>query len=341
MDNKDINKELVIPVMHCFNDNYAIPASVAFLSMLENANKNYFYKLYVLHSDITLQNQKILMSIISRFKNASLEFVNMNNKFKDLFEQTNSKGHYTKEMFYKFCAPSLFPQYDRIIITDVDVVYCGDISEEFVKFKDDEENYLAGIRGVMKKGGHIETIYKQIYSDFTEEEREKLLTGAGYWIFNLKKMREDNCEEKFYNFAIKNSYRIKQPEQDTVNIICAPFIKLLPINSMVCTYAYDTYKTKEDMKQDVFNSADEIAYALDHPIQLHYATSVKPWNSIDCTKSNVWFEYIAKTPYLRDVLSYFKGILPKSNYYLFNLIRAVKIDQNKVKLFGCIPLNKR
>lgn len=25
MDNKDINKELVIPVMHCFNDNYAIP----------------------------------------------------------------------------------------------------------------------------------------------------------------------------------------------------------------------------------------------------------------------------------------------------------------------------
>ena len=110
---------------------------------------------------------------------------------------------------------------------------------------------------------------------------------------------------------------------------------------MVCTYAYDTYKTKEDMKQDVFNSADEIAYALDHPIQLHYATSVKPWNSIDCTKSNVWFEYIAKTPYLRDVLSYFKGILPKSNYYLFNLIRAVKIDQNKVKLFGRIPLNKR
>ena len=151
MDNKDINKELVIPVMHCFDDNYAIPASVAFLSMLENANKNYFYKLYVLHSDITLQNQEILMSIVSRFKNASLEFVNMNNKFKDLFEQTNSKGHYTKEMFYKFCAPSLFPQYDRIIITDVDVVYCGDISEEFVKFKDDEENYLAGIRGVMKK----------------------------------------------------------------------------------------------------------------------------------------------------------------------------------------------
>ena len=32
--------------MHCFDNNYVIPAGVAFYSLLENANPNYFYKIY-------------------------------------------------------------------------------------------------------------------------------------------------------------------------------------------------------------------------------------------------------------------------------------------------------
>ena len=38
-----------IPIMFCFDNNYVIPAAVAFYSMLENCNKNYFYRMYVLH----------------------------------------------------------------------------------------------------------------------------------------------------------------------------------------------------------------------------------------------------------------------------------------------------
>ena len=60
MNNSTTTNENIIPIMHSFDNNYVIPASVAFLSMLENADKNYFYKLYVLHSDITEKNQKEL-----------------------------------------------------------------------------------------------------------------------------------------------------------------------------------------------------------------------------------------------------------------------------------------
>ena len=142
----------IIPVMHCFDNRYVIPAGVAFLSMLENANRSFFYKLYILHTDITEENQDKLKSIVSQFENASLEFINMDNRFTELFSQTIFKGHYSKEIYFKFLAPSIFPQYKKIIITDVDVVYQGDISKDFENFEDNENDYLAGVTTPRLKG---------------------------------------------------------------------------------------------------------------------------------------------------------------------------------------------
>ncbi|QRZ21893.1 hypothetical protein H9L11_11915 [Vibrio sp. sp1] len=50
----------VIPIVHCFDNNYVIPAAVAFYSLLEKSDKNYKYQIYVLHEDITLLNQEKL-----------------------------------------------------------------------------------------------------------------------------------------------------------------------------------------------------------------------------------------------------------------------------------------
>lgn len=49
-----------IPVLHFFNNKYVTPAAVSFYSMLENADKNQNYILYVGHSDITKENQEKL-----------------------------------------------------------------------------------------------------------------------------------------------------------------------------------------------------------------------------------------------------------------------------------------
>ena len=36
-----------IPLMFCFDNNYVTPAAVAFYSLLEHANKDFSYKLFV------------------------------------------------------------------------------------------------------------------------------------------------------------------------------------------------------------------------------------------------------------------------------------------------------
>ena len=321
----------IIPIMHCFDKNYVIPAAVAFKSLLEHANKNFYYRLYVLHTDISLEDRKRLKEIVCDFENASLDFIDMNGRFSDLFSKTGNKAHYSKEIYYKFLAPDIFTQYDRIIIADVDVVYLDDISRDFVEFQNDDKNYLAG--GTVPECETTVKCKEMYLQNFSADEREALITGAGYWIFNLEKMRRDGCVQKFIEFAEKHAHRLLQPEQDCVNIVCYPYIKPLPYTAMIPTYLFDCLEKLPD--------TPEVVRALKKPVQLHYATGVKPWNTPDCTKADIWYSYLLKTPYFYPLMSCLGDNIFKKRKrkYTFMGVTILRIKQGEAKLFGIIPLH--
>lgn len=313
--------------MTCFNNNYVIPAGVCFYSLLKNANPLFDYKIYVLHSDISEENQKLLRQTIDEFKNGELIFKNMQNRCVDIFEQTKIKGFYSKEMFYKFLAPNLFVDYDKIIITDVDVCFVGDISKEFLEI-DLTDSYIGAFKVPLLKGGLACEYLKHYEKDFTKEEQEAIQYAGGYYIYNLKKMREDNLEAKFFSYIKKYSNKVIQPEQDTINITCYPHIKPLKANALVCAYFYDTYKTEDDFKNDLNYSEAELRFALENPIQLHYATHVKPWNVPSCTMSKVWYEYLIKTPFYNLQMSR----LQKKEDNFLKKIFSLKFGKKRLKL---------
>lgn len=286
----------IIPIFHCFDNNYVIPAAVAFYSLLENSNKEYYYELIVAHNNITEENQEKLKKNIEKFENGKIKFIKIDD-FNLEWEKMGIKGHYSKEVLYKLRIPSILKEYDKVIVADVDVLYLSDISKDFIEYISDEENYLAGICGVEK----ISYIKKDYEKDFSKEEIEKLVIGRGYFFANLKKMREDNIEEKFRKSLIENSSRIRQAEQDILNLVCFPKIKKLPLRNMVCTYIYDLYDRNNIISEVNYNKK-EIEEAYDLPVQLHYATSTKPWNNLKCTKSEIWFSYLSKTNFLKEFL---------------------------------------
>lgn len=289
-----------IPLMFCFDNNYVIPAAVTFYSLLEHANRNYYYKLYILHTDISVKNQEKLIENVKEFSEFSeLIFVDMENKFEDLWEVIETKGHFSKEVMYKVLVSSIFPIYEKIIVSDVDVVFLNDISESYFALDSNEDYYLAGIKMIGKMKWYID----QYLKFFTEEEVEKL-SGfcGGYIVFNLKKLREDNMEEKFVKCFEQEGHRINQMEQDVLNLCCYPKTKKLPLKYLACSYMWDEYKTEKDKETDVWYDKEEINDAMENTVQLHYATSRKPWKNVDCTKSEVWFEYLVKTNFLREYL---------------------------------------
>jgi lipopolysaccharide biosynthesis glycosyltransferase len=297
--------------MFCLNNEYAIAAAVAFRSLLENASKDYFYKLYVLHSDVSLENQEKLQEVTVDFQgHASLEFFQMHNRFEDLWKKTRTKGHYSQEAYYKLLAPSLFPQYEKIIISDVDVVFLGDVSPSYFSFDPAEDIYVAGVGGV----GKILYILDDYKNNFSQEEISKLVINAGYMVYNLNKMRQDNLESSFLKCVESNHWRILQLENDIINLCCYPKIRFLPLKNMMCNYVYDLYHTDEDFNYDKTFSRLELKEAMENPILLHYPDYRKPWRDIDCTKAEEWFKYVIKTPFSEE----FRLRLPLHSYEIGN-----------------------
>lgn len=293
------NKKINIPIMFCFDTNYVIPAAVAFYSLMENASTEYDYTFYILHSDITKEQQEKLNETISMFKNCKLEFIDMNNKLDDFWSKNYKGGHFSKEVMYKLLVASIFPKLDKLIVSDVDVVFLNDISKSYYDLDVKEDIYIAGVKPI----GKIASYYDNYKKNWTEEEISKMgeICG-GYLIMNLKKIREDNMEEVFLDSLEKNGHRLNQMEQDIFNITCHGHIKRLHLKYVACSYMWDYYKTKEDLETDITYSKKEIKEAMEEPVQLHYATGIKPWKNPDCTKSEIWYTYLCKTPFITEFL---------------------------------------
>lgn len=293
-------KKINIPIMFCFDTNYVIPAAVAFYSLMEHASNKYDYSFYILHSDITLEQQNKLNETVKDFKNCKLEFIDMNHRLDDFWTKNYKGGHFSKEVMYKLLVASIFPNIDKIIVTDVDVVFLGDVSKSYFDLTDDDDAYIAGVKPI----GKVSEYLKNYESDWTSEEIKKLgeICG-GYLVMNLKKIREDNYETVFLKSLDENGHRLNQMEQDIFNITCYGKIKHLHLKYVACSYMWDFYKNDYDKETDLNYSKKEIEEAMEKPVQLHYATSIKPWKNVDCTLSEVWFKYIVKTPFLKEYLN--------------------------------------
>ena len=297
-----MKKDNIIPIMLCHDNNYVIPSAVAIHSLLEKANRDIFYKIYVLHSDVTQRNQKKLYKEVTKFNNASIKFINIGNRFDNLFSKTRAKAHYSKEMYYKLIACSIFPQYDKLVITDVDVVFLGDISKSYTEFV-----YLAGVKMLNK----MDFFLKNYEKNFSKKEQWLINQGigAGYLILNLNKIRECELETNFLDFLKNNTNRLVQPEQDILNLCSDGKIKFLHLKYMTCSYMYDKYHL-DDLQDEENFSKKELKEAYENPIQLHYATHIKPWNDRSCTKSEIWFKYLIKTNFKIDfIIKKLKSIL--------------------------------
>jgi lipopolysaccharide biosynthesis glycosyltransferase len=287
-----------IPVFFTFDRNYVVAAQVAIYSLLKYAAKQYRYELYVLHTELTRKHYRQLSRITNKFPNAALHFMDMSS-YSDSEEvaRLGVKAHFSKEIYYKLVAAELFPAYDRIICTDVDVVFLGDIAPSFFMHPD-EFFYFAGV-GQVIENARMNTYQQQ----FTDEEREKLKKefGAGYMLLNLKAIREHNMQQQLTDFYKANYARLYLPEQDCIILCCYPHTFHLPITYCVTTDYYKAkreslvlYQENEALPREPERAMSLFEEALAHPIQLHYVGMHKPWNSFGTTKQRVWFSLLCE-----------------------------------------------
>ena len=273
-----------IPIFFSFNNNYVIPAAVAFYSLLNKAKSDVAYKMYVLHSNIDEKNQNLLLSITNKFDNSTLEFINTKGFLSNEWNNGNWEGHNKKNQFttdtiVKCFAAGFFPEFDKIIYSDVDILVTDDIS---VLYDIDlTDKYIGAVKSPFLK--YKETELSHLSNEIYNKVKDTYF-GGGIWVMNLKKIREDNLEEKMINIIKDDSITKRWPDQDIMNIVCDNKVEFLPLNYISYPYLPTCFK------DDTFIShytREELYDSMINPKIIHWA-GPKPWNST-INLSQLWF----------------------------------------------------
>lgn len=126
---------------------------------------------------------------------------------------------------------------------------------------------------------------------FTAAERDKLRIGAGMLVYNLKKLRAAGRSKEWLDFAVRNAARAILPEQEVFGLVRGDLIKVLPLRFMAVAEHAPRYDAMTAAERAANPAWDEMYRA---PVQLHYASRIKPWKYLGSARAELWFAALAR-----------------------------------------------
>lgn len=266
----------IIPIVFCFDDNWILPAGVCLTSLLENAEKDTFYDIFILHDNKALfPYSEYLEQLHGKYDNFKISYRNVGDSFEDAFEIRGI----TVAAYYRLLIPDLIPEYKKIMYHDVDVVFRKDLASCFNKV-DLGSNYIAGVvsPGFLKKKVSEERIKMGLVPE------EYILSGN--LIFNSELLRKDKVVDLFKKQA-KKDYTYQ--DMDVLNLVCKERISYLP----------PSFCGTIELFRIVANPQEQTVYLLSDLEEMqsngiiHY-NGPKPWNGW-CPNFDIWWEYYRRS----------------------------------------------
>lgn len=308
-----------INVAFCFDENMWMLAGVAIASLLYHAMEKCCYDIYcVVPQDLSQSKRDELGLIVKNMdENSKIIFLNANNDFNDSVTHQYSIGIYFRFMLLKLLPKTV----DRIIYSDVDVVFCDNLLDLYNV--DMKNNLIAGVsdaeqgRQFPKNGNYI---------------------NSGVLLMNMKELKKLDLYDKWIDLSKQDVFAY--PDQDILNKTCDGKILYLP---MRYNYMPGPGGRFEKPIRDVIYTQDDYVEAVKNPAIVHYILR-QPWKNRENLLGDLWWKYAAMTPfyaYFRNKIDHEPNLI-KKDILLFNCIKifTVKVRQTRVKyyLFGFIPL---
>lgn len=271
--------QCTIPIVVSPDNNYVIPTYVMLHSLINHKSPHDIYDIIVLTNELSEENANLVKSLEKITSGISLRFLSVN----DAFSNTEIHlKHTTIATMYRLLLPQLLPEYDKCIYIDGDALVCDDISHAYREAIGD--NYIAAVRDI-EAAEYINNFQYEITPPTDQ------YINAGFLLMNLANMRKDNLVKSFLELSTKNFLFC---DQDIINVVCHNKITFLPLkyNAMI-KYRFLHYRLKNYKKEitDYF-STNEIYEAQDHPIMIHYAQPIKPWQCQYVYEGKRWNDYV-------------------------------------------------
>lgn len=297
-----------VPIAFAFDNNLVMPACVCISSLLMSAKPDTFYDIFILHSPKEELTKEKLDLLPHYYSNCRLQYRKVDATFDDAFEIRGI----TTPTYYRLLIPDLIPEYDKVIYSDVDVIFRMDLSQLY-------QSDLAG---------YLLAATKDLGLNLSKEGKEYIVSTlgliqgnylqAGFIIMNNALMRKDKKEKQLKALA-KQKY--KHQDQDILNIACQGKVLYLPPCYNMTNYSYNYMLHNYDMVETLYTD-EEIRFALSHG-NIHY-NGQKPWKGY-CVNFDIWWEYYRKSPFF-DAKFYYDFFAKKLDEYdRLSLWKRIKI----------------
>lgn len=265
-----------IPIFFTIDDHYAPNMGIALYSMIQNASKEYHYRIHVIHQGLSEKNRRKIEALGN--ENFEIRFYEMKDKLSEITDREENRlrcDYFSLTIYFRLFIADMFPEYDKAIYVDSDIVVPGDISEMYNLNLGD---YIIGA-----------------CHDFSIEELPELVNyienavgvgcqeyiNSGVLLMDLKRLRELRFSEKFLGLLTTYHFDCVAPDQDYLNAMCNGHILYL------------------DQAWDVMPQEGK----ADHPCPklIHYNLFEKPWCYRGKQYEDYFWKYAEETSFYEDV----------------------------------------
>ena len=272
-----MNRE--IPIFFTIDDGYAPFLAVALNSAIKNANPDRKYRAIVLHQDLCETNIAKLQSL--QTDNFKIELTPVKANFEALDDRMSNRlrcDYFTLTIYFRLFIPAMFPQYDKGIYIDSDVVLTDDIAKLFDI--DIGDNYIGACNDLS-----IADVPPLVaYTENAVGVKAKEYINSGVLLMNLKKLRENDLEGHFLNLLSTYHFDSIAPDQDYLNAMCNGNIYYLD-------EAWDAMPN--DAKPQ-----------LEKTHLIHYNLFSKPWCYDGVQYEKEFWEYAEDSGYIDEIKAY-------------------------------------
>lgn len=294
-----------IPILFTFDDKIVMPACVCISSLLQSADPDTFYDIFIIHSDKYDLSKTDVAGIPKYFNNCRLTFRPISGEFVGGYEIRGIP----ETCYYRMLSPELIPEYDKILYSDVDVIF----REDQAKYYDVElgNNCFGGVDKCSRLRKPVQDYARNVLG----LDPSNGFYNSGNLLINLKLIREEGLCAKFRELG-RNNYR--QQDMDIINIACNGRFYTMPLAFCLAIDIYRMIVLHHDEMLSVY-SEEEMKYALEKGI-VHY-NGAKPWNGWS-HHFDIWWEAYRHSPFFDE-----------KHYLNFFDLREDELDR--------LPLKKR
>lgn len=217
--------ETTLPIFFSINDAYVPCLTVAIHSLINHAHSRHHYQIIILHQGLQPENQAALKALATN--QVSIELLAMDEKLENQINDESNKlrgDYFTYTIYFRLFIADMFPQFDKALYLDADVVVQDDIAD---LFSTDLGNHLFGgvsdaFMGSDPAMGH--------YAEAAVGVPIHDYINSGVLLMNLAALRRERFSQHFLTLLHKYHFQSLAPDQDYLNAMGHGRILYLPAN---------------------------------------------------------------------------------------------------------------